>query len=347
MFLTKAQKVSFQKALFEFCKQSSLDKPWKKDKNPYKIWVFEVVMQQTRMDQGMPYYERIIEKFPSIQDLASATEDDLFSVWKGLGYYSRARNLHFTSKYIVDEMNGVFPDTYIELLKLKGVGEYTAAAIASFAFGQDVAVLDGNVHRVLARIFGIPKTIQSSIDKRFFQSLIDDLLFQGESSAFNQAMMDMGSFVCKPQNPLCSECSFSSQCKAYNQNRIADYPPPKVRPILKERHFYCLFLRKNDKLYLEKREKNDIWKGLYQGILQEGERIDTLFWKTHGVQISKVEWSEIQTQILSHQSIKMRFGILELESTELDPSKYYKINELKSIPLPRIMSRWMENQFNL
>lgn len=345
MYLTKAQKVSFQKALFEFCTQSSLDKPWKKDKNPYKIWVFEVVMQQTRMDQGMPYYERIIEKFPRIQDLANATEDDLFSVWKGLGYYSRARNLHFTSKYIVDEMNGKFPDTYIELLKLKGVGEYTAAAIASFAFGQDVAVLDGNVHRVLARIFGIPKTIQSSTAKRFFQSLIDDLLFQGESSTFNQAMMDMGSFVCKPQIPNCLECVFSSQCKGYNLNRIADYPPAKFRPILKERHFYCIFVKQNDKFYLEKREKNDIWKGLYQGIMQEGEKIDLQFWKAKGIPIAKVKWSDMQTQTLSHQFIKMKIGVIELETSILDSSSYFEIDRLKAIPMPRILSKWWENQF--
>lgn len=346
MKLSNQQITIFQKNILEFHKKDSESKPWSKDKNPYKIWVFEVVMQQTRMEQGVPYYERLIKKFPTIKHLAKADEDILFSVWKGLGYYSRARNLQFTAKYIVKELKGKFPDIYDDLLKLKGVGEYTAAAIASFAFGEDVAVLDGNVHRILSRFFGIEKTIQSTTDKRYFQDLANQLLLKGQSAIFNQAMMDMGSKVCKPMNPVCLDCSFNHSCQAYQNDRITDYPPKKIKLELKERYFYCLFVKYKGKFYLQKRLENDIWKGLYQGIVQEGENLDLDFWKVQKLDISIVVWSELQTQLLSHQRIKMRFGIMEVSKTKLDLSCFFSLEEMESMALPRIVGKWWDSAFN-
>jgi A/G-specific adenine glycosylase len=344
--LTKQHLTSFRTSLLDFHSRSHITKPWKTDKNPYKIWVFEVVMQQTRMEQGLPYFERLIAKFPTIEDLAIAREDDLFAVWKGLGYYSRARNLQFTAKLIVNELGGKFPNTYTELLKLKGVGEYTAAAIASFAFGEDIAVLDGNVHRILSRYFGINKTIQSNTDKKYFQVIVNELLIKGNSASFNQAMMDMGSRVCKPQNPICQDCFFSSNCKAFNGDKISVLPPKKVRPMLRERHFYCLFVEHGGKIYLEKRLEKDIWKGLYQGIVQEGEELEMEFWKEKGIDISKVNWSETLSQVLSHQKIFMKMAIIKVVKTSLEKVNFLVIEDLKTIAMPRIVSRWWESELN-
>jgi A/G-specific adenine glycosylase len=342
MKLSRQQISIFQKNILEFYKKDSVSKPWKEDNDPYKIWVFEVVMQQTRMEQGLPYYERLIEKFPAIKHLAKAEEDELFSVWKGLGYYSRARNLHFTAKYIVNELKGTFPIKYEDLLKLKGVGEYTAAAIASFAFGEDVAVLDGNVHRILSRYFGINKTIQSSTDKKYFQVIANELLVKGNSDSFNQAMMDMGSQVCKPQNPVCLDCSFSHSCQAYQRDKVADFPPKKIRAELKKRFFYCLFIEYKGKIYIEKRVENDIWKGLYQGMVQEGEELDVKFWGDKGIDSSKIEWSDWQMQTLSHQKVFMKMGKLKVAKTKLDKVGFYSMEEIKNIALPRVVSRWWE-----
>lgn len=342
MKFSKAQILYFQKLLLEFYKRDSGVKPWNKDKNPYKIWVFEVVMQQTRMEQGLPYYERLIKKFPTLYDLAHAEEDALFAVWKGLGYYSRARNLQFTAKYIVNELSGKFPSSYDDLLKLKGIGEYTAAAIASFAFGQNAAVLDGNVHRVLSRIFGIAKTIQSTTDKRYFQELTDQLLINGKAAIFNQSMMDLGSQVCKPQNPVCENCVFSESCKAFNENRIADLPPKKVRPVLKERYFYLVFVEYKGQIYLEKRTENDIWRGLYQGIMQEGVKLDLKFWIEKDIDIAKVEWSDWQSQTLSHQKVFMKIGSLKVKEKKAYTSQLVKKTDLATIPFPRVVSRFLE-----
>lgn len=344
MKINKSQVSSFQTSLLEFQTYSKISKPWQKDQNPYKIWLFEVIMQQTRMAQGIPYYDKIIDAFPTVEDLARASEDSLFSLWKGLGYYSRARNLQFTAKYIVQELKGKFPANYQELLTLKGVGEYTAAAIASFAYGENIAVLDGNVHRILSRIFGINKTIQSSTNKRLFQDIANQLLINNGSAKFNQAMMDMGSQVCTPQNPSCENCSFQTLCKAFQSNKIVDFPPKKQRIELKERHFFCLFVKYKDKIYLEKRVENDIWKGLYQGIVQEGENLNLDFWKVQNLNISKVEWSPVQTQLLSHQRIKMRFGIMDVSKIKLDLSCFFSLEEIESIALPRIVVKWWENQ---
>lgn len=333
---------SFQNRILEFSSISTEIKPWKIDKNPYKIWVFEIVMQQTRMEQGLPYFERLIAKFPTINALADASEDSLFSVWKGLGYYSRARNLQLTARHIVYELDGKFPNTYTELLKLKGVGEYTAAAIASFSFGENVAVLDGNVHRLLSRYFGLARTMQSQADKKFFQSLTSQLLIENKSALYNQAMMDMGSQVCKPQKPLCPTCVFSAHCRAFLDDTVSHFPPPKNRPVLKDRYFYCVFVEYKGRIYIEKRLENDIWKGLYQGIAQEGKELNHNFWDDKKIDVSKLDWSEWHKQTLSHQRIWMKIAHVKV-SIKKDYTKIcIEKTQLSSIPFPRIISRYFK-----
>lgn len=342
MKLSKRIIVEFQKNLLEFYIQNSTGKPWKKERNPYKIWLFEVIMQQTRMAQGIPYYERIIAKYPTLFDLAATSEDELFSLWKGLGYYSRARNLHYTAKFIVEKLNGKFPAKSSELIKLKGVGEYTAAAIASFAFGEDIAVLDGNVHRILSRIFGIDKTIASSTDKKYYQTLAQNLLPQGKSDEFNQAMMDLGSQICLPIGAKCDSCSMSSICYGYQKDKVKEFPPKKTKIELKIRHFYCLFVEYKGKIYLTKRTKNDIWKGLYEGIVQESKILDTKFWKNYSLDTSKIQWSDWQTQTLSHQKVYMKIGYIQVKKTTLPPSDFMPLAETPHIAFPRVISRWWE-----
>ena len=207
--------------------------------------------------------------------------------------------------------------------------------------------MDGNVHRILSRIFGIDKTIQSSHDKKYFQALANDLLIKGKSAQYNQAMMDMGSSICSPQNPSCENCSFQTQCVAYQQEKISNFPPKKIRLELKERYFYCLFVKYKGKFYLQKRIDNDIWKGLYQGIVQEGENLDLDFWRDQKLDISKVVWSELQTQLLSHQRIKMRFGIKEVSNTTLDKVCFFSLEEMESIALPRRVVKWWEKNLKL
>ena len=344
IIISKKSILQFQNNLLEFYSQAEELKPWKTDTNPYKIWVFEVVMQQTRMAQGIPFYERLLAKFPTIADLANASEDQLFSVWKGLGYYSRARNLQFSAKYIVNDLNGNFPQTYHDCLRLKGVGEYTAAAISSFAFGEDIAVLDGNVHRFLSRFFGIEKTIQSTTDKKYFQTLASELLVSGQSAIFNQAMMDMGSVVCKPQNPLCQDCSFSNQCIAYQSETIKNFPPKKIRLVLKERHFYCLFVHYKGKIYLEKRTENDVWRGLYQGIIQEGKEIVPEYWAAKSLDMASVLWSEWQIQVLSHQKIFMKMALYQFKKSNLKKENFIELHEIHHWAMPRIVSKWLEKE---
>ena len=240
--------------MLDYQVKSEVMKPWQEGKDPYRIWLFEIIMQQTRMQQGYPYYQKIVAKCPTVEKLADATEDELFSLWKGLGYYSRARNLHHTAKYIANNLEGVFPNNYTDLLKLKGVGEYTAAAIASFAFDEDVAVLDGNVHRVLSRYFGIAKTIQSSVDKKEFQSLANDLLIRGRSADFNQAMMDLGASLCSRNKPVCQECPLQQDCQAFLLDKTVEYPHRKPKKKIPTKQATMLLdINKSKQLLLIKR----------------------------------------------------------------------------------------------
>lgn len=238
--------------------------PWKGEKDPFKIWLSEIILQQTRVNQGLAYYNRFIQEFPDVHKLAKASDKKVFKLWEGLGYYTRCRNLLATARYISKKLNGTFPSTYPDLLALKGIGPYTAAAISSFAFNQPFAVVDGNVFRVLSRVFGVSKAIDSTGGKNFFTSLAKELLDKKQPGLYNQAIMDFGAMVCKPASPVCSGCVFNNTCYAFLTKRVQELPVKEKSTNIRKRWFYFLVLKYNNKIAIRKRTEKDIWQDLFE-----------------------------------------------------------------------------------
>ena len=276
----------FTTHLLQWASQHERHLPWKESKNPYYIWLSEIILQQTRVEQGLPYYLKFVEHYPTVFDLANATEDEVLKDWEGLGYYSRARNLHAAAKYIATELDGHFPDTYDSILKLKGVGPYTAAAIASFAFQLPYAVVDGNVYRVLSRFFGMDTPIDSTIGKKQFANLAQQLLDPTKPDVYNQAIMDFGATWCTPKQAKCNKCPLSEQCAAFQTNRVEKYPIKQKKLKKRTRYFHYLIFNYSGQTWIEKRAGKDIWQGLYQFPLIELPKsttdlpdvMDTSFW---------------------------------------------------------------------
>jgi A/G-specific adenine glycosylase len=267
--------MNFASRLLEWYQKNSRDLPWRTTRDPYRIWISEIILQQTRVNQGLQYYYRFIESFPTIRDLAKSSEDQVLSLWQGLGYYSRARNLHFTASFIVDNYAGVFPDSIEKILQLKGIGHYTAAAIASIAFRLPVVAVDGNVTRLIARYYGITSPVDEPSVQKQVRQIGQELMGESDPGSFNQAMMDFGSMVCKPLAPLCSECPFFYDCTARIKGLQGRIPFKKNKIKLAERHFHFFFwFHRNSNgvnFFIEKRKADDIWKNLYQIPLIEAE----------------------------------------------------------------------------
>ena len=307
----------FQTQLYEWAAQNPRPMPWKGEKDPYLIWLSEIILQQTRVAQGLPYYEKFRESFPSVHDLASASEDDVFKLWEGLGYYSRARNLHAAAKYISHERSGAFPDTYEAILNLKGVGPYTAAAIASFGFGLPHAVLDGNVFRVLARYFGISEPTDSTAGKKRFAQVAQNCLDTEDPAGYNQAIMDFGALQCVPKNPDCTLCPMRSLCAAHRTGRVAELPVKAKKIKRRDRFFHFLVVENDNHYLLRKRTGKDVWQGLYEFPHIEHNRLefdrDALQklpgWRKMmgGVAVSVQGVSTTFKQTLSHQTIYGNF----------------------------------------
>lgn len=237
--------------------------PWKGERDPYKIWLSEIILQQTRVEQGLPYYNKFVAAYPTVRHLADATEDELFKNWEGLGYYSRARNLHQTAKKVAYEFDSRFPDTYESIRELKGVGDYTAAAIASFAYNLPHAVLDGNVYRVLARFFGISTPTDTPAAKKEFTRLANEVLDPEQPGVFNQAIMDFGAMHCSPQNPKCHVCPLQTGCVAYREGKVNEWPV-KSKALVKKERFFCYFVfNAGGDTFVRKRSEKDIWHGLF------------------------------------------------------------------------------------
>jgi A/G-specific adenine glycosylase len=260
----------FAKTLLRWNKlDNTRQMPWKGEKDPYKVWLSEIILQQTRVEQGLAYYNSFIKQFSNINKLAAASDDKVFKLWEGLGYYSRCRNLLATARYISKEKKGVFPATYEEIVQLKGVGPYTAAAIASFVYNLPHAVVDGNVFRVLSRVFGINTPIDTTAGKKYFTQLANELLPPKQAGMYNQALMDFGAVVCKPAAPLCETCPFNTSCMAL-KNKIVNQLPVKEKKLLqKNRFFYFMVIHQGSKTYIQQRTGKDIWKDLYQYPLVE------------------------------------------------------------------------------
>ncbi len=289
--------------------------PWKGEKDPYRIWLSEIILQQTRVEQGWDYYTRFLSHFPTIMHLAAAPEERVYKLWEGLGYYSRCRNLIATARYIARERKGEFPSVYEDILVLKGVGPYTAAAIASFAFNLPHAVVDGNVFRVLARVFGISINTDTTEGKKYFTALANRLLDTSTPGEYNQAIMDFGAVVCKPASPLCGECPFRRTCKAFLQDKVDEWPVRNKKAGIKKRWFDYLVIESGGRFLLRKRTGRDIWANLYEFPLLEGNRLSPKAvlkraeeegWLVPGKYTLRMvsEWKE---QVLSHQKIHARF----------------------------------------
>lgn len=262
--------MNFSKTIIYWYSVNKRDLPWRKTLDPYRIWLSEIILQQTQVKQGLPYYEAFVGQYPSVFHLASAQESEVLKLWQGLGYYSRARNLHATAKYIANELNGVFPNTYEGLLKLKGVGDYTASAIASICYAEPVAVVDGNVYRVLARYFGIDIPINTSKGAKEFKALAQELIDKEDPASFNQAIMEFGATQCKPQSPVCSSCPFQDSCEALRSDKVNLLPVKKKSAKAKKQYFnFLVFVSEDRKTILQKREGKGIWQNLYQFPLVE------------------------------------------------------------------------------
>jgi A/G-specific adenine glycosylase len=314
--------------------QNKREMPWKGEKDPYKIWLSEIVLQQTRVEQGWHYYNRFVKTFPTVNDLAAAPEQQVFKLWEGLGYYSRCANLIASAKYISKELGGVFPDNYNAILSLKGVGPYTAAAIASFAFNLPFAVLDGNVFRVLARIFDTEIPIDTTEGKVHFTSVANKLLPKNKAGVYNQAIMDFGATICKPQ-PECAHCFFTKHCKAFEQNKQLALPVKEKKLKVKERWFHYIILKSGEDYAIRQRSEKDIWQNLYEFLLIEGdkklteEKILTQLEKSsniHQEAISCFSFLKETKQRLTHQVIHFSFYLLELPAKQ-SPDSFTWVNK--------------------
>jgi A/G-specific adenine glycosylase len=327
--------------------------PWKGEKNPYRIWLSEIILQQTRVEQGLNYYNNFIKTFPDIHKLAKAPEEKVFKLWEGLGYYTRCRNLIATAKYISKELNGKFPDTYEDIKSLKGIGPYTAAAISSFAFNLPHAVVDGNVFRVLARIFGINTPVDSTNGKKIFTELANELLDKKQPGSYNQAIMDFGAIICKPV-PLCNQCVFNKRCYAFINNKINELPVKEKKISIKKRWFYYFVIRHNDETAIRQRTGKDIWQQLYEfpmiecdkeqpvkGFMQEAEKKG---WLQKG-KYNIVSVSPVYKQQLSHQLIAGRFITISVERKPTLETDWIWLpkNKLNKHAFPRFINQYRES----
>lgn len=339
----------FSRYLIEWNRTENKRKmPWKGIKDPYRIWLSEVILQQTRVDQGLRYYENFVHNFPSIHDLAKADEQRVFKLWEGLGYYSRCKNLIHTARKVSFELGGHFPDTYGAILQLKGIGPYTAAAIASFAFNQPHAVIDGNVFRVLARVFGIREPVDTTGGKKIITALAQQLLDKKKPGTYNQAIMDFGATVCKPANPGCEQCPFRAHCVAYKEDIIELLPAKTKKTTVRVRYFYFFIPVYRAAVPVRERLDKDIWQHLYEFPLIEkaadippAEVIRLAIGKGWLNKNTKTEVSPVSAQKLSHQLIKAVFISYRLTENpgSFENYRWVKTAALKTLPFPRTITQ--------
>ncbi len=342
----------FHAPLLHWYAENKRDLPWRNTTDPYRIWLSEIILQQTRVDQGMSYFLKILEKCPTVHDLASLDDDKLMNLWQGLGYYSRARNLKSTAIYISQERKGEFPENYKELIKLKGVGPYTASAIASFCYNEIKPAVDGNVYRVLSRVFNVATAINSSQGQKEFTALAEQLISQDQPGDFNQAMMELGATVCTPKKPLCIQCPFHEKCDAFNSGKIAERPVKLKKTKIRKRHFHYAIIYKNKTILMKRRSGGDIWQGLYEFPLIEKDTeiysqasISNEFQKVLGS--SSLEYLgsiRLKKHILSHQHIYCIFHEYSSRTGQVLEGDYKRIalSEIDDFPLPRAITKFIE-----
>lgn len=343
---------NFSKDLISWYESKKRDLPWRKTKDAYLIWVSEIILQQTRVEQGLNYYLRFIDKFPSVTSLAKASEEEVLKAWQGLGYYSRARNMKFAAETIVRDFNGNFPSDYDDILSLKGIGEYTAAAISSFAYKQVYPVVDGNVMRVISRLYGIELLIYSNPGKKMINEKARMLIDQQQPDIYNQAIMEFGALHCVPANPKCEECPFSAECVAFNTGKVDVIPLRKTNTKKRNRYFNYAVLRDGKNVILRKRDDKDIWKNMYDFPMMESETADAEFsidklssqLSEEVVEYKKGKDEDWKVHLLSHQKIHAKFHEIEVDLNEnsLPPDwKKVELDDLSQFPMPKLIESYI------
>jgi A/G-specific adenine glycosylase len=346
--------MSFAETIIHWYNENKRDLPWRNTKNPYRIWLSEIILQQTRVEQGVDYYKKFVKTYPNIKALAAAKEGEVLKLWQGLGYYSRARNLHYTAKEITKRFKGRFPETWEQVRSFKGIGDYTAAAILSFAFDKRYPVVDGNVHRLLSRYLGIKTPLNTAKAKKEFYEAAFKLMQEVEekdNSTFNQAIMEFGSRQCKPANPDCRKCPLQNSCYAFAKNKVSEFPVKKKKEKPRDRYFHYFVIRKGDKIFLRKRTEKDIWKNMYDFPLVEGGRKigrDALPKELkdikNAIQAKAIPVKQFKHQ-LSHQTIYAKFYEFTLiGKTGIPDKSLVKVSTatIRLYALPRLIDRYLQ-----
>jgi A/G-specific adenine glycosylase len=348
--------MNFNNLLAQWYLQNKRDLPWRNTTDAYVIWLSEIILQQTRVEQGMPYFYRFLERYPDVTSFAAADEDDILKLWQGLGYYSRGRNMLKTARLVQELYKGKFPEKYEELIKLKGIGEYTAAAISSFAANEAKAVVDGNVNRVLARYFGVDEPINSTKGKKMFQAMADDLLDKQQPGLHNQAMMEFGAMLCKPKSPACGICPVREGCYAFIHNATTTLPVKLKTVKLRERFFNYFLIADENNILINKRDETDIWANMYDLPLVETTSLlsipelltlpETITF--FGNNIKAAEILPVKKHVLTHQNLYVRLIILNSKPVKTKENwSYIPIKTLEKLALPRIVYLFLKNIFNL
>ena len=340
----------FSNDLISWYYKNKRDLPWRETSDPYVIWLSEIILQQTRVAQGLSYFNNFIKNYPTVIDLAKAKEDDVLKLWQGLGYYSRARNLHFTAKLIANNFDGKFPRNYNDILSLKGIGEYTAAAISSFSYNLPYPVIDGNVYRVLSRVFVIDEAIDTSQGKKTFKKLATKLIDKERPADYNQAIMEFGAINCTPKKPKCENCIFRLDCFAFKNNTIEELPIKSKKIKQRVRNFnYLVFLDAKSNTFIKQRKNKDIWIGLYDFPVIESDKeikdisglykLDSSFAK-----IDLISKSTPIKHILSHQIINAVFWKISLENSWLPNQELIKVSleEINNYPVPKLVENYIK-----
>ncbi|MHC1702748.1 MAG: A/G-specific adenine glycosylase [Tenuifilaceae bacterium] len=345
--------MEFKNIIIKWYHENKRDLPWRNTDNPYFIWISEVILQQTRVAQGHDYYLRFINTFPTIKHLADAHIDKVMKVWQGLGYYTRARNLHKGAQQILTNFNGELPNSYNELIKIRGIGPYSAGAIASFAFKEVVPAIDGNVYRVLSRVYGVFASPESSAGKKDFFNLAMEIIDKNQPDVFNQALLDFGALQCIPRNPNCLTCPFSDICYAYRNNLVDQLPIKGKKLTIRERFLNYILIRYKDSTFIKRREEGDIWTSLYEFPLIETKKLVNLEelmnepdWKALiGKEIPNIlHVSQPVKHPLSHQTLYTRFLIIEIKKPSAKlKTNYLKIltPEIQEYSIPRVIDNFL------
>ncbi|MES2807419.1 MAG: A/G-specific adenine glycosylase [Bacteroidota bacterium] len=347
--------MNFSDELIKWYHENKRDLPWRHTTNAYIIWLSEVILQQTRVEQGLPYFNRFAEKYPTVTDFAAAEEDQVLRLWQGLGYYSRGRNMLKTARMVQDEYGGVFPSKYDELIKLKGIGEYTAAAISSFSANEARAVVDGNVYRVLSRYFGIAEPINSTAGKKIFQATATDFLNKKNPALHNQAIMEFGALLCKPKNPACGTCPVRLGCYAFKHNATTTLPVKLKKLSIKQRFINYFLYTDGDTILMNKRAEGDIWANMYDLPMVETQEqlpIEELLVfpesvEKFGKNFKTTAATETKKHVLTHQHLYIRFITLAQKPVKTSPNwVFIKVENLRKLPLSKPIFIFLDNFLN-